>query len=155
MHFLLYGLWGSTSLFTGIAAGASPTQMQVRTQPLSQAPFILKIFFFFSQLYVHIWFKDSVFQFWKFFLTTLVLPSAPPFLSRTCAIQLWNLVSSPQILLLLFSNFFVLLLYFLKISSTSTTFLLSFSFLLLFMFISPPEYSKYNIFITISFWRYY
>lgn len=25
-------------------------------------------FFFFSQLYVHIWFKDSVFQFWKFFL---------------------------------------------------------------------------------------
>lgn len=146
MHSPLWRLWGSTSLFTGIAAGASPnTQMQVRTQRLSQPPFILyKIVFFSFPSYMFIYgLKTQFFSSGNFFLDYF---STSPSLLLLFYLELvlfsygilWALL---KFCCYYFPIFFLSCCYTFWRFPQLTTFLLSFSFLLLFMFISPPEYS--------------
>ena len=73
-HSPLWRLWGSTSREEQQEHLPPHKCKWERSACLRLILFILyknffyKIVFFFSQLYVHILFKDSVFQFWKFFL---------------------------------------------------------------------------------------
>lgn len=113
-----------------------------------------KFFFFFffpSYMFIYGLKTQSFSSGGNFSWTTLVLPPLCflLFYSRTCAIQLWNLVSSPQILLLL--PIFCPAAYTLKISSTYYISIGVFISAIIHVYFSSLEYSKYNIFYNYFF----